>query len=1040
MEQFRNERARETRDPREYQPTSGIVRHNCHMRKSVSSSAGNRTRFALSAGTNTRTGGEREAVVSPAGRRHTATSTAKLRVAAGDATPAGRRVWSTTPAANRIVTMAGTRPCLASAPIPGTQCRSVTGPARRGTRGIPEEILRPAASSGTIPTCENLGTTPPGIEPGSPRWEVSSLTTTPPRPPDPRQLVRRSVSSRLASFPTARHCGDRRSIEAWLVLPRYGLGWQRPRFLAAGGAAEVILRHQHADTCPACVSCLNNYAPNCMRDEYGLATRPGSRHAKTASTCAAGRTETCEARDVGGGVRMFREEGVCFPEHRLATEGHVAVQTVYGRETQIDHHMGLHKFQIFSRTVFSAANESSLPHGAAEQNAGKQLPMCLTALREHYLVAASWSAVGGSHTRDHHRRPKQECLEYSEAPTNTAFLLALQGWPTCPTRYLTALLTTARGLRMHLASSPALQTVMSTATTTAIELQPNNGHGRFLPQSLFPMQLAPSDDLAVNETSMHVTRLQHSCHDPTVDQYGGANAIRNITYVQTTHVQYITYCEEVTPHGVKTCARRGFITELDHAVAFRKAKKAFYFTTVTRDEMNLPDGQGELYKSVTGLRDELLVSAKVVEFRAIDEDHDRIHNTIFHCFKAHTTLGIGACDRWLPGGLTTIELSNITSRRSILIGVCTCATIKVVYNLTRGWLMVGSHIKLQSSPVTIGASASMILPTVDTGTGKFAVVVKGEYECGRDLPGFLRELHSTGGEGAGLPPEVASLTPPRKPATNTSPLQSYVTSSAMQLKAVHCEIRTFEINISKTIVYNYRLLTGHLAGRRIEGWLTTSSDYPLSLQSICTLHSWSVRSSGSIAGFRTWKLFPQFAPAYRFGSPPSTPRFDLICSPDDVIKSRTNFATPLLISLGWCRNKGCCKVEKDVLRKNATTKCENPGMTLPVIEPGLREASSLHNKTTRREGRGGNIEEGSSERLPLEEGKLPALYITKHYNFVTNNTIDRNVISFERVYNYDAGMTFSRRWRCTAQDAGGSRRRLTAILGMDENFRPPTPI
>ncbi|KAJ8869952.1 hypothetical protein PR048_028963 [Dryococelus australis] len=50
---------------------------------------------------------------------------------------------------------------------------------RRGE--IPEKTRRPAASSGTISTCENPEATPPGIEPGLPRWEVSNLTTTPPR-------------------------------------------------------------------------------------------------------------------------------------------------------------------------------------------------------------------------------------------------------------------------------------------------------------------------------------------------------------------------------------------------------------------------------------------------------------------------------------------------------------------------------------------------------------------------------------------------------------------------------------------------------------------------------------------------------------------------------------------------------------------------------------------------------------------------------------------------------------------------------------------
>ncbi|KAJ8878511.1 hypothetical protein PR048_019089 [Dryococelus australis] len=51
-----------------------------------------------------------------------------------------------------------------------------------GKREIPEETRRRAAPSGTIPTCESPGATLSEIEPGSPRWEASSLTTTSPRP------------------------------------------------------------------------------------------------------------------------------------------------------------------------------------------------------------------------------------------------------------------------------------------------------------------------------------------------------------------------------------------------------------------------------------------------------------------------------------------------------------------------------------------------------------------------------------------------------------------------------------------------------------------------------------------------------------------------------------------------------------------------------------------------------------------------------------------------------------------------------------------
>ncbi|KAJ8882734.1 hypothetical protein PR048_014547 [Dryococelus australis] len=52
----------------------------------------------------------------------------------------------------------------------------------RGKRDIPEKIRRPAASSGTITTCENPGVTRTGVEPGPPWWEASSLTAQLPRP------------------------------------------------------------------------------------------------------------------------------------------------------------------------------------------------------------------------------------------------------------------------------------------------------------------------------------------------------------------------------------------------------------------------------------------------------------------------------------------------------------------------------------------------------------------------------------------------------------------------------------------------------------------------------------------------------------------------------------------------------------------------------------------------------------------------------------------------------------------------------------------
>ncbi|KAJ8872807.1 hypothetical protein PR048_026423 [Dryococelus australis] len=49
----------------------------------------------------------------------------------------------------------------------------------RGKREIPEKTRRPTSSSCTIPTCEKPGVTRPGVEPGSPWWEASSVTAQP---------------------------------------------------------------------------------------------------------------------------------------------------------------------------------------------------------------------------------------------------------------------------------------------------------------------------------------------------------------------------------------------------------------------------------------------------------------------------------------------------------------------------------------------------------------------------------------------------------------------------------------------------------------------------------------------------------------------------------------------------------------------------------------------------------------------------------------------------------------------------------------------
>ncbi|KAJ8885972.1 hypothetical protein PR048_012178 [Dryococelus australis] len=58
----------------------------------------------------------------------------------------------------------------------------------RGEQEIPEKIPRTAASSGTIPTCENQSATSPGIEPGSPSRRLkrgaAQLTISPDHIPD----------------------------------------------------------------------------------------------------------------------------------------------------------------------------------------------------------------------------------------------------------------------------------------------------------------------------------------------------------------------------------------------------------------------------------------------------------------------------------------------------------------------------------------------------------------------------------------------------------------------------------------------------------------------------------------------------------------------------------------------------------------------------------------------------------------------------------------------------------------------------------------
>ncbi|KAJ8886290.1 hypothetical protein PR048_012500 [Dryococelus australis] len=74
--------------------------------------------------------------------------------------------------------------------------QSGTGMQGRGKREIPEKTRRPVPSSDTVPTCENLGMTSPGFEPGSP-----SRTGFPHVGIAPDDATGRRVFPRISRFP-----------------------------------------------------------------------------------------------------------------------------------------------------------------------------------------------------------------------------------------------------------------------------------------------------------------------------------------------------------------------------------------------------------------------------------------------------------------------------------------------------------------------------------------------------------------------------------------------------------------------------------------------------------------------------------------------------------------------------------------------------------------------------------------------------------------------------------------------------------------------
>ncbi|KAJ8866800.1 hypothetical protein PR048_032661, partial [Dryococelus australis] len=85
--------------------------------------------------------------------------------------------------------------------------------AKAGETGDPREN-RPI--SGTIPTCENPGVTPPGIEPGLPWWEASSLTTATTLPRESKECRGRKMRWENSSGPIQTH--DTVGCDLWNAI------------------------------------------------------------------------------------------------------------------------------------------------------------------------------------------------------------------------------------------------------------------------------------------------------------------------------------------------------------------------------------------------------------------------------------------------------------------------------------------------------------------------------------------------------------------------------------------------------------------------------------------------------------------------------------------------------------------------------------------------------------------------------------------------------------------------------------------------------
>ncbi|KAJ8869236.1 hypothetical protein PR048_030808 [Dryococelus australis] len=228
MERRRNEEAGETGDARENPPTNGIVRHDSHLRISGGPAGANRLATVpppTPAGSlpdfRVWESCRMMPVVGGFSRGYPVSPNLAFRLCSFRSLPSGRKftkelIPTDSPQRSSKICISllfGTKlPWMCSICAASDERCEVQGSVRcgidqldnggfyhshqqnrevnmeqprnawAGKRDIPEKIRRLAVSSVTIHACANPEVTPPGIEPVSPWWEASSLTTIPLRP------------------------------------------------------------------------------------------------------------------------------------------------------------------------------------------------------------------------------------------------------------------------------------------------------------------------------------------------------------------------------------------------------------------------------------------------------------------------------------------------------------------------------------------------------------------------------------------------------------------------------------------------------------------------------------------------------------------------------------------------------------------------------------------------------------------------------------------------------------------------------------------